>query len=328
MCGRSAAGDQMLTGRRPFAGEDTSATLASVLRDDPDLAIAAGSRDAARDRAAPVARKGSAAAAAGHGRREAPDDRCGGVARWPAGKGRAASTPMVDRRRGGAWRRRGGRVGRGRGVLAARRDPGFASGTVPAPVICAAAFDRTSRQECCDLSRRHAQRGHDRQAAQHSAGRAAHRSLGGMVIGSAYRGRDSFFSDDGRQVGYATLDELRRVSVEGGPSVKDCGLSVVFLGGSWGSGRLDCLRTGRRTRIVSGPGRPAANRSPSWHRTRRRTNAITSVRWCFRMAARFLYMVALRGGRTRIVARRSSAEDPITVVEPGFGAVYLTSCIS
>jgi hypothetical protein len=56
----------------------------------------------------------------------------------------------------------------------------------------------------------------------------------GTIFPSTVRGRDPFFSADGRQIGYATLDELRRGSVDGGSSITICRISVLFSGASWG----------------------------------------------------------------------------------------------
>src|SRR5256885_10635188 len=45
---------------------------------------------------------------------------------------------------------------------------------------------------------------------------------------------DPFFSPDGRQIGFATLDELKKIPAEGGPGVTVCRVDPGFRGASWG----------------------------------------------------------------------------------------------
>ena len=149
--------------------------------------------------------------------------------------------------------------------------------------------------------------------------------LEGTVIGSADRARDPFFSDDGRQVGYATVDELRRVSVEGGPGVRICGLSSVFRGGSWGpdgsivfaqAGGLGLFRvpeTGGEAQLIVAPD-------------------------LSKDELNYLRPLVLPDGRSVSVTRSHCAVDGreswravspggtrSQSLEPGFGAVYLAS---
>jgi serine/threonine-protein kinase len=58
--------------------------------------------------------------------------------------------------------------------------------------------------------------------------------LGVKPIAGSDGARGPFFSPDGQQVGFATLEELRRVAVGGGPSVRVCRVSALFSGATWG----------------------------------------------------------------------------------------------
>ena len=317
----------MLTGRRPFGGEDTSATLASVLRDEPDWQAAAArprrrSRACCADCSKRIRRGGcgdmgdvkllmtDAEAHVGRPVSVAPRSRrwwIVGAAVLGIAAGLVSAAVVVSWRRGAT--------------------PVVASRTVPAPVSCDAAFDRTSGQERRDVSRRHAHRVHVRRAASQSAGRAAHRSAGrhghrerrpwqgSILLGRrpAGRLRDARRAETrvgGRRRRASGSCDLSRSCSGAGAGAPDG--SIVFAQGG-GLGLFRVPESRRRTAAHRGAGRVEGR------------TAITSVPWCFRMAARCLDTVALRGGRTRIVARRFAGGDPITVVEPGFGAVYLAS---
>ena len=244
-----------------FRRRRQSATLASVLRDEPDWQSLPEAATTARERAAPIARKGSGVAAAGHGRREAAPDRCGG-ARWPAGQCCAAITPMVDRRCGGAGHRGGARVGgvafwRG-GATPVARVERFPLQLVATPL----STDPPGRNVAISPDGTHIVYTSGTPPRNQLVVRPIDR-LEGTVIESADRGRDPFFSADGRQVGYATLGELKRVSVEGGPSVKICDLQVVFRGGSWGpDGSIVFAQGGGLFRVPEAGGEPQAIAAP------------------------------------------------------------------
>ena len=146
----------------------------------------------------------------------------------------------------------------------------------------------------------------------------------GTAIASTERGRDPFFSTDGRQIGYATLDELRRVSVDGGSSFKICRLSVVFSGASWGpddsivfaqAGGLGLFRV---PAAGGEPERIAAPDASKGERNYLRPTVLPDGR-------SVVYTVVLSGGQTRLAARRLAGGDAMTVVESGFGAEYLAS---
>jgi serine/threonine-protein kinase len=135
---------------------------------------------------------------------------------------------------------------------------------------------------------------------------------------------DPFFSPDGQQVGFATLEELRRVPARGGPSVKICRLAgVVFSGATWGpndaivftqAGGLGLFR------VSAAGGQPEKLAAPDT--TKGEQNYLRPT--FLPDGQSVLYTVLVRGGPPRIVSRNLKNGITTTLVEGGFGAQYLT----
>ena len=249
---------EMLTGRRPFAGDDVSDTLASVLRDEPDWqALPAAARPLAsvlrrlleKDPARRLRDMGDVKLLMTDAEQHAgPVVNVAARSRrwWIVGAAAVGVVVGVGVRRAGA-------------ALAPRRDADATRRTVRAGVTCDAPFDRTLRQEHRDFSRRLARRVHDRLVAQLSAGRAVNRP-GGRHGNREHRARQRSVLFD-RRPADRVRDARRAETGLGGRRVEFQDLSHVgrVQRRELGPRRLHRLRTGGRTRIVSSPGR--------WRRT-------------------------------------------------------------
>ena len=293
---------EMLTGRRPFAGEDTSATLASVLRDDPDW-------QSLPEAAMPLATVLRRLLEKDPSRRlrDMGDVKLL-MSDAEAHVGRPVSVAPRSRR---WWIVAAAVLGVAAGLVSAvvvvswRRGPTPVSRVERFPLQSAAtplSTEPPGRNVAISPDGMHIVYTTGSPPANQLVVRPIDR-LEGTVIGSADRVRDPFFSADGRQVGYATLDELRRVSVEGGPGVRICGLSGVFRGGSWGpDGSIVFAQDGGlglfRVPETGGEPQPIVAPDPS-------KDEVNYLRPLVLPDGRsILYTVALRGGRMRIVARR------------------------
>jgi serine/threonine-protein kinase len=131
-----------------------------------------------------------------------------------------------------------------------------------------------------------------------------------------------FFSLNGQHIGFATLSELRRVAVGGGPSRRVCQIAgVVFRGGTWGPNDSIVFALGGDGlyRVPAGGGEPEKFAAPD--RAKKEANYVTPL---FLPGGRVLvYTVILQGGETRIMACTLDGRVTTTVVEGGFGAQYL-----
>jgi serine/threonine-protein kinase len=138
------------------------------------------------------------------------------------------------------------------------------------------------------------------------------------------RARDPFFSPDGRQIGFATLDELRRISIDGGTSSRICRVSFVFGGASWGPDDSIVFAQGGSQglfRVRAGGGEPELLAAPDASKGEREYSGPEFLP----DGRSILYTVGLSGGEHRIAVRRLEGGDATTVVESGFGARYLAS---
>jgi serine/threonine-protein kinase len=150
--------------------------------------------------------------------------------------------------------------------------------------------------------------------------------LGAKSIAGSEGATDPFFSPDGQQIGFATLDDLRRVAVGGGPSIRICRLSgVVFSGATWGpNDSIVFTQTGGGLfRVSAAGGEPERLAAPD--RAKKELNYLRPSMLPGGRAV--VYSVALQAGGqpTRIVARALEGDVTTTVVEGGFGAQYLPS---
>jgi len=132
-----------------------------------------------------------------------------------------------------------------------------------------------------------------------------------------------FFSPDGKQLAYATLDELRRVAVDGGANVRICAVDAGFRGATWaqdgsivfannGVGLLRVPASGGVPRKIAAP--DAANSEENYAHPTLVVGTDT-----------LLYTVLLIGGHSRVAARRLSGGEAVTVAEDAFGSQYLPS---
>ena len=317
---------EMLTGRRPFAGEEISDTLASVLRDEPDYqALPAAARPLTS-----VLRRLLEKDPARRLRDMGDVKLLMTDAEQPAGPvGNMTNVAGATRSR---WIIAAAAIGAAVGVVSAALALPWWRGATPTSRVERFALALAATPPSTEPSGRNIAISPDGSKVVYTTALSSRFQLvvraidrvEGTVIAGTDRGRDPFFSSDGRQIGYATLDELRRVSVEGGSSFKICRLSVVFSGASWGpddsivfaqAGGLGLFR------VPAAGGEPeliAAPDAAKGERNYLRPTILPDGR-------AVLYTVALRGGQTRIVARRLAGGDASTVVESGFGAEYLAS---
>jgi serine/threonine-protein kinase len=150
------------------------------------------------------------------------------------------------------------------------------------------------------------------------------RQLDQLGVRSIGAGRDPFFSPDSRHIGFATLEELRRVAVGSESSTLVCRVAgVVFSGATWGPDDtiVFAQANGGLFRVPAAGGEPEKFAAPD--RSKGERNYATPS---FLPGGRALvYTVVLQGGQTRIAARALDREVTTTVIEGGFGAQYLPS---
>ncbi len=314
---------EMLTGRRPFEAEAMSATLASVLRDDPDW------------QALPPAAR-PLASVLGRLLEKDPARRLRNMgdvkllltdAEQPAGLVNAGNVAARSHR---WWIVIAAMVGLAVGGVSAAILLSWQRGATPAPRVERFALTSDAAPPSTEAPGRNIAISPDGSRVVYTTGSSPDYQLvvrsidrlDGTVIAGTDRGRDPFFSPDARQVGYATLDELRRVPVDGGSSIRICRISFMFGGASWSPddsivfaqvGGLGLFR------VAAAGGEPELIAAPDASKGERdylRPTVLPDGR-------SVLYTVALSGGQTRIAARRLAGGDATTVVESGFGAEYL-----
>ena len=134
-------------------------------------------------------------------------------------------------------------------------------------------------------------------------------------------GFDPFFSPDGRQVGYATFTELRRIAVRGGPSTTICPVDAAFNGASWGPDDTIVFSYIRRGlfRVAASGGTPeqfAAPDSSKGEQSYARPVVLPG-------GGAVAYTVIMNDGSMRIDARPVGSGAPTTIVARGFGPQML-----
>jgi serine/threonine-protein kinase len=149
--------------------------------------------------------------------------------------------------------------------------------------------------------------------------------LQAMPIAGSEGGSAPFFSPDGQQVGFATLFDLRRVPVDGGPSVRIVQTTPGFRGAAWASDSSIVYTADGGVGLVRIPlsGGPAETLAIPDASTGERGFLAPSI---LPDGQAVTYTVVLNDGKTRIVERPLKAgAEPTTLVEGGFGAQYLPS---
>ncbi len=133
-----------------------------------------------------------------------------------------------------------------------------------------------------------------------------------------------FFSADGQQIGYATLDAIKRLPAEGGAVVTVCSTDAGFRGATWaadgtivfardgGVGLLRVPESGGAPQRIAGPDTTRGEENYSQPAVIPNSDVV-------------LYTVNLNGGHTRVAARRLSGGEGTIVAESGGGAQYCTS---
>ena len=131
-----------------------------------------------------------------------------------------------------------------------------------------------------------------------------------------------FFSPDGQQIGYATLDELKRVPANGGASVTICPVDAGFRGATWA--RDDSIVFARDAgvgllRVAASGG--AVQKIAAPDATKSEDNYVHPT--VIPGTDTLLYTALLSGGHSRVAARKLSGGEAATVAEGGFGSQYL-----
>ena len=130
-------------------------------------------------------------------------------------------------------------------------------------------------------------------------------------------GFDPFFSPDGRQLGYATFTELRRIAIGGGPSTTICAVDAAFNGASWGSDDTIVFSYLRRGlfRVPASGGTPEPFAVPDFSKGEQSYSRPLVLPGGRAVA----YTVTMNDGSTRIDARPVGPGAPTTIVAGGFG---------
>jgi serine/threonine protein kinase/Tol biopolymer transport system component len=310
---------EMLTGRRAFAGEDVSDTLASVLRGEPDW------------RALPTDATHLTSVLKRCLEKD-PEQRLRDIAdvkllleTAPASQGVPRGAPT--RRTSWMWATMVLSLiagGASAALLVMSR-----SRTIPPPVT---RFEITSSQQdplTTHRPGRYVAISPDGSRIVYTAGRDAAAylvvrqldQLSVKPIPGSDGAVDPFFSPDGQRIGFAAHGELRRLPVGGGQSVLICRSPALMRGATWGpNDSIVFAATGVGLfRVPAGGGDPVSIAAPD--RAQKETNYMAPS---FLPGGRALvYTAMLESGQTRIMARALDGGMTTTVVEGGFGAQYL-----
>ncbi|HEX4567278.1 MAG TPA: hypothetical protein VH138_11640, partial [Vicinamibacterales bacterium] len=133
-------------------------------------------------------------------------------------------------------------------------------------------------------------------------------------------GLDPFFSPDGRQVGFVTAGQLKRIPIEGGPSVTIWRGNPTFAGAAWAAdGTIIYSHDAQLFRIAPDGGQPVRLAQPDTAH-----GEVGYDRPVILPSGKFiLYTVELSGGRSRVDACRIDGGGAKTILENGLGAQYL-----
>jgi eukaryotic-like serine/threonine-protein kinase len=135
---------------------------------------------------------------------------------------------------------------------------------------------------------------------------------------------EPFFSPDGQHIAFRTRGELKKVAVEGGPSVAICRLGIGQIGASWGPDDSIVFAQGNGRglfRVPASGGQPQKLAAPD--ATKGEANYF--VPSMLPTGQALLYTVVLHDGQTRIMVRSLQGGHETPVVEGGFGGRYLPS---
>ena len=145
--------------------------------------------------------------------------------------------------------------------------------------------------------------------------------LQGRPLPGTDGGKDPIFSPDGKEVAFATLNELKRVSIAGGPSSTICTVTAYFNGASWGGqGAIVYPEFSLGLfRVSASGGQPQRVALPN----AAKQEAGFATPFVLPDGQTVLYTVVMSDASSRIAARRLGREDASTLVEDGFGPWYL-----
>jgi serine/threonine-protein kinase len=135
---------------------------------------------------------------------------------------------------------------------------------------------------------------------------------------------EPFFSPDGLYIAFQTRGQLKKVAVEGGPSVAICRLGIGGIGASWGPDNSIVFAQGNGRglfRVPASGGQPQNLAAPD--ATKGEANYFVPSMLPGGQA--LLYTVVLHDGRTLVMVRSLQGGDATPVVEGGFGGRYLPS---
>ena len=142
------------------------------------------------------------------------------------------------------------------------------------------------------------------------------------IPGSA-DGMQPFFSPDGRELGFATFNELKRVSLAGGSIATICPVDAYFSGASWASDNTIIYTQSAmglfRVPAFGGPSRVIATPDPAKQEQAFMAPVVLPG------GQAILYTAVLLDGATRIMARRLAGGDAVTIVDGGLGPLYSAS---
>ena len=150
--------------------------------------------------------------------------------------------------------------------------------------------------------------------------------LAGVPIAGTEGGGQPFFSPDGRQLGYVTSFELRRVPVDGGPASVVCKVNPGTRGATWGTDdRIVFAQNARgRERDTGMFSVPARGGEPELLFEPDAADEMGYSQPELLPGGRaILYAAVLTDGGSRVMARRLEGGAATVVAEGGFGARYL-----